>query len=121
MAVTLEKIVNLCKRRGIIFPGSEIHGGLANSYDFGHLGNEIVRNIQTLWWKMFVQERSDIIGLRGPVIMNTKVWEASGHLKNFNDQLVECKKCHLRFRADELTAKVCPNCKGTQFTAAQDF
>ena len=98
MAITLEKIVNLCKRRGIIFPGSEIYGGLANSYDFGHLGNELVENIKKLWWRMFVQEREDIIGLRGPVILSSKVWDASGHLKNFSDPLIECNKCNSRFR-----------------------
>ena len=91
MSVTLEKIVNLCKRRGIIFPGSEIYGGLQNSYDFGPLGVELKNNIKKLWWKMFVQKRDDMIGLDAPIIMSTKVWEASGHLKNFNDALIECK------------------------------
>ncbi|OGE83337.1 MAG: glycine--tRNA ligase [Candidatus Doudnabacteria bacterium RIFCSPHIGHO2_01_FULL_49_9] len=121
MQVSLEKIVNLCKRRGFIFPGSEIYGGLANSYDFGPLGTELKNNIKKLWWKMFVQEREDVVGLDAPIIMSSKVWEASGHLNNFNDELVECKKCHSRFRADELDSKACPNCKGTQFTSPQDF
>ncbi|MBI2063136.1 MAG: glycine--tRNA ligase [Candidatus Yanofskybacteria bacterium] len=97
----LEKVVSLCKRRGFVFPGSEIYGGLANSWDLGHLGNELFNNIASLWWKTFVQERDDIVGLRGPVIMNPKVWEASGHLQSFTDPLVECKICHERFRQDK--------------------
>ncbi len=97
----LEKIVSLCKRRGFVFPGSEIYGGLANSWDLGHLGNELFNNIASLWWKKFVQERDDMVGLRGPVIMNPKVWEASGHLQSFTDPLVECKICHERFRSDK--------------------
>ncbi|MDP2934084.1 MAG: glycine--tRNA ligase, partial [bacterium] len=97
----MEKIVSLCKRRGFIFPGSEIYGGLANSWDFGHLGNELFNNIASLRWKKFVQERDDMVGVRGAIIMNPKVWEASGHLQNFADPLVECKICHERFRADK--------------------
>lgn len=120
-SVTIEKIVNLCKRRGIIFPGSEVYGGLANSYDFGPLGVELKNNIKKLWWKMFVQERDDVVGLDANIIMNTKTWEASGHLKNFNDLLIECKKCHERYRADELLEQKCPNCKGNQFTEPRDF
>lgn len=97
----MEKVVNLAKRRGFIFPGSEIYGGLANSYDYGPLGVELFRNITNLWWKKFVQERNDMVGIRGPIIMNPKVWEASGHVKNFTDPLVECKICHMRMRADK--------------------
>ncbi len=97
----LEKVVSLCKRRGFIFPGSEIYGGLANSYDYGPLGTELLNNISNLWWKKFVQQRLDMVGLRGPIIMNPKVWEASGHVKNFTDPLVECKICHVRLRADK--------------------
>src|SRR3989344_1634681 len=97
----MDKVINLAKRRGFIFPGSEIYGGLANSYDYGPLGVELFRNISSLWWKKFVQERDDVVGLRGPIIMNSKVWEASGHIKNFTDPLVECKICHMRLRADK--------------------
>ncbi|MBI3631681.1 MAG: glycine--tRNA ligase [Candidatus Staskawiczbacteria bacterium] len=97
----MEKIVSLCKRRGFIFPGSEIYGGLANSYDYGPLGTELFNNIRNLWWKKFVQKRQDIVGIRGPIIMNPKVWEASGHVKNFSDPLVECKDCHTRLRSDK--------------------
>jgi len=97
----MEKLVSLCKRRGFIFAGSEIYGGLANSYDYGPLGVELYNNIRNLWWKKFVQERDDMVGIRGPVIMHPKVWEASGHVKNFTDPLVECKICHMRFRSDK--------------------
>lgn len=97
----MDKIISLAKRRGFIFPGSEIYGGLANSYDYGPLGTELFSNIGNLWWKKFVQERSDMVGLRGPIIMNSKVWEASGHIQNFSDPLVECKICHMRLRADK--------------------
>lgn len=97
----MEKIISLCKRRGFVFPGSEIYGGLANSYDYGPLGAELFNNIANLWWKKFVQERTDMVGIRGPIIMNPKVWEASGHIKNFTDPLVECKICHMRLRSDK--------------------
>ncbi len=97
----MDKIVSLAKRRGFIFPGSEIYGGLANSYDYGPLGAELFRNIANFWWKKIVQQRPDVVGIRGPIIMNPKVWEASGHIKNFTDPLVECKICHLRMRADK--------------------
>ncbi len=97
----MEKVISLSKRRGFIFPGSEIYGGLANSYDYGPLGTELYNNIRNLWWKKMVQERSDMVGIRGPIIMNPKVWEASGHISNFTDPLVECKICHMRMRADK--------------------
>ena len=97
----MEKIVSLCKRRGFIFPGSEIYGGLANSYDYGPLGAELFYNIKDIWWKRFVHDRDDMVGVRGPIIMNPKVWEASGHIKNFTDPLVECKICHARIRSDK--------------------
>ena len=97
----MEKIVSLAKRRGFVFPGSEIYGGLANSYDFGPLGVELFRNIKNLWWKYFVQMRPDVVGIEGPIIMNPKVWEASGHITNFTDPLVECKICHVRIRQDK--------------------
>ncbi len=97
----MEKVVNLAKRRGFIFPGSEIYGGLANSYDYGPLGVELYNNIRNLWWKWFVQMRTDMVGIRGPIIMNPKVWEASGHVNNFTDPLVECKFCHMRLRSDK--------------------
>lgn len=101
----MDKIVSLCKRRGFIFPGSEIYGGLANSWDYGPLGVELKNNIKNLWWDGFVHRRDDIVGLDAALIMNPKVWEASGHLKEFKDPLIECRKCHERFRADELLKK----------------
>lgn len=97
----MDKIISLCKRRGFVFPGSEIYGGLANSYDYGPLGTELFYNIKNAWWKKFVHRRSDMVGLRGPIIMNPKVWEASGHVKNFTDPLIECKLCHARVRLDK--------------------
>jgi len=121
----MDKIVSLCKRRGFIFPGSEIYGGLANSWDYGPVGVELKNNIKQLWWKRFVQNRDDIVGIDSALIMNPKVWEASGHLKNFSDALIECKNCHHRFRADSLTMNggryVCTDCNGRDFTEAKDF
>jgi len=97
----MQKIISLCKRRGFIFPGSEIYGGLANSYDYGPLGVELKNNIKKLWWKMFVQERDDMVGLDASIIMNPKVWEVSGHVENFQDYSIECKKCNHRVRVDQ--------------------
>lgn len=115
----MEKIVNLAKRRGFIFAGSEIYGGLANSWDYGPLGAELKKNIKDEWWKRFVRERTDMVGIDAALVMSPKVWEASGHVKQFSDPLVECKKCHERFRADSLeslgTGSVdgkCPSCSG---------
>ena len=102
----MEKIVSLCKRRGFIFPGSEIYGGMANSWDYGPLGVELKNNIKQAWWKKFVQERGDMVGLDAALVMNPKVWEASGHLKNFTDPLFECPECHGRFRLDKLLPSV---------------
>ncbi|MEK7537086.1 MAG: glycine--tRNA ligase [Patescibacteria group bacterium] len=102
----LSKIVSLAKRRGFIFPGSEIYGGLANSWDYGHVGNELFNNLASLWWSKFVTERDDMVGVRGTVIMNPKVWEASGHLQSFTDPLIECKICHKRIRADKEEEKL---------------
>jgi len=116
----LEKIVSLCKRRGFVFPGSDIYGGLANSWDYGPLGVELKNNIQQLWWKKFVQSRDDMVGIDAAVIMNPKVWEASEHLKSFTDPLVECKKCHQRFREDQI-GKECPSCGNKEFSEAKQF
>ena len=116
----LDKIVSLCKRRGFIYPGSEIYGGLANSWDYGPLGVELKNNIKNLWWNHFVHHRDDIVGLDAALIMNTKVWEASGHLSNFNDPLVECQKCHARYRADQMP-EACEMCGGKKFTEARQF
>ncbi len=115
----MEKIISLCKRRGFVFPGSEMYGGLANSWDYGPLGVELKNNIKNLWWKRFVQQRDDMVGIDAALIMNPKVWESSGHLKEFSDPLVECKKCHHRFRADQINSKNCPDCKGELMEAKQ--
>ncbi len=119
----MDKIISLCKRRGFIFPGSEIYGGLANSWDYGPLGVELKNNIKQAWWKRFVTDRDDMIGLDSSLLLNTKVWEASGHLATFSDPLVECKRCHQRFRVDQLeNTSACPACKEkNSFTEAQDF
>jgi len=119
----MEKIINLSKRRGFIFPGSEIYGGLANSWDYGPLGAELKKNIKDEWWNRFVRKRTDMVGLDAALMMNPKVWEASGHVAGFSDPLVECKKCHNRYRADQVDPKgACPNCgsKGS-FTEAKQF
>ena len=102
----MDKIVSLCKRRGFIFPGSEIYGGMANSWDYGPLGVELKNNIKQGWWKKFVHSRTDMVGIDAALIMNPKVWEASGHLKNFTDPLFECPECHGRFRLDKLVPSV---------------
>ncbi|HWV24883.1 MAG TPA: glycine--tRNA ligase [Thermomicrobiales bacterium] len=101
-AATMDKIVALSKRRGFVFPGSDIYGGLANTWDFGPLGVELRNNIKQLWWRTFVQHRRDMVGLDAGILMHPRVWEASGHVVNFNDPLVDCKTCKSRFRADHL-------------------
>lgn len=111
----MEDLVSLCKRRGFIFPGSEIYGGLANSWDYGPLGVELKNNIKKLWWKKFVQERDDMVGIDAALVMNTKVWKASGHVSNFNDPLVEDKKTHERFRLDHLLEEQGVNVSGMNF------
>jgi glycyl-tRNA synthetase len=98
----MDKIVALSKRRGFVFPGSDIYGGLANTWDYGPLGVELKNNIKQLWWKNFIHRRPDMVGLDAGILMNPKVWEASGHVVNFNDPLVDCKTCKSRFRADHL-------------------
>ncbi len=98
----MEKIVALSRNRGFVFPGSEIYGGLQNSWDYGPLGVALMRNIRESWWKFFVESRPDVVGLESTVIMNPRIWEASGHLENFTDPLVEDKVTHVRYRADHL-------------------
>ena len=117
MATTdlMDKVLSLAKRRGFVFAGSEIYGGLANSWDYGPLGAQLKKNIKDLWWRMFVQERGDVVGLDAAIIMNPKVWEASGHVGGFSDPLVECLKCHSRYRADQLEG-ACLNCGGKEFS-----
>ncbi len=98
----MDKVVSLAKRRGFVFPGSEIYGGLANTYDYGPLGAQLLKNLKDWWWERFVTTRPEIYGLETSVLMNPKVWEASGHTKTFTDALIECRNCHQRTRADHL-------------------
>ena len=114
-----EKISSLAKRRGFIYQGSEIYGGLAGTWDYGPLGVELKRNLKNEYWKSMVQMRDDVVGIDAAIIMSPKVWEASGHLESFSDPLVECKKCHKRFRADQVGPK-CPDCGG-EFTDPKTF
>jgi len=100
--VTMEKLTSLCQRRGFIFPSSDIYGGLSSCWDYGPVGVELKRNIKEVWWRNNVQERDDMVGLDTSILMHPRVWEASEHLAQFSDPLVECKNCHLRWRADEL-------------------
>ncbi len=141
---TLKPIVALCKRRGFIYPGSEIYGGFANTYSFGPYGTQLKKNVKDLWWWTFVQKRRDMVGLDGPILLHPKTWAASGHLESFNDALIDCKACKSRFRcdhliedslhqsADDLTLpqmtnlihshKVkCPKCSAQDFTEARYF
>lgn len=104
-AVTMDKLVSLCKNRGFIFPGSEIYGGLANSWDYGPLGVELKNNVKRAWWKKFVQENQYNTGVDCAILMNPRVWKASGHLSGFSDPLMDCKNCKSRHRADDLVEK----------------
>jgi len=116
----MEKIVSLCKRRGYIFPGSEIYGGLANAWDYGPLGVELKNNVKRAWWNAVVYQHNNIFGLDAAILMHPKTWEASGHAQNFSDKLVDCKKCHHRFKLDDLKEKKCPDCAG-ELTEAKNF
>ncbi|PIQ76236.1 glycine--tRNA ligase [Candidatus Peregrinibacteria bacterium CG10_big_fil_rev_8_21_14_0_10_49_24] len=144
-ATSLDQIVSLCKRRGFIFPGSDIYGGLANTWDYGPLGTELKNRVKREWWNTFVRSRNDIVGLDSAILMNPKVWEASGHVGSFSDPLVDCKECNERFRGDKLleeklgveaTAVLqleqvqpmlkaekihCPNCGKNNWTEAKQF
>ena len=145
----MEKIVNLAKTRGFIFPGSDIYGGLANTWDYGPLGIELKNNIKKAWWQKFVQESPHNVGIDAAILMNPKVWEASGHTGNFNDPMIDCKKCNTRHRVDKLIEEaldakgieivvdglsfekmtelivehkvVCPTCGATDYTDIRQF
>lgn len=141
---TLKPIVALCKRRGFIYPGSEIYGGFANTYSFGPYGAELKKNVKDLWWKTFVHGRRDMVGLDGPILLHPKAWSASGHVEGFNDALIDCKSCKGRFRCDHLIEDAlnqsadglnlqqmtdlvvqnkikCPKCGASDFTEARTF
>lgn len=138
----MEKIVALCKRKGFVFPACEIYGGFANAYSYGPYGAELKNNIKRLWWKKFVDGREDMVGLDGPILLHPKLWEASGHLGGFNDAMIDCKNCKMRYRADNLISEVlgidlegkldemsqtisekikCPNCGKQDWTEARFF
>lgn len=141
MSDLMEKIVSLAKRRGFVFPACDIYGGFANSYSYGPYGAELKSNIKQLWWKTFVHDQENIVGIDGPILLHPKLWEASGHTEGFNDALVDCKACKKRFRADHLIeeatgedlegslaemstalAKIkCPECGKKDWTAAREF
>jgi len=116
----LQKITALCKRRGIIYPNSEIYGGIGGFYDYGPVGVEMKNNLKRYWWKYMVDKRENVVGIDGAIITHPKVWEASGHLSGFSDMVVECKKCHQRFRPEDINEK-CPNCGGTEFTESRKY
>ncbi len=116
----LEKIVSLCKRRGFVFPGSEIYGGLGGTWDFGPLGAELKKNIKEEYWKTIVRKREDVVGIDGSIIMSPRVWEASGHLKFFSDFLADCKKCKKRLKAKDKKNKKCSFCGG-ELTVPKKF
>lgn len=110
----MDAIISLAKRRGFIFQGSEIYGGLAGTWDYGPLGVILKNNVKKLWWKRFVDDRDDMFGVDAAILMNQNTWKASGHVGGFSDPLVECKKCHHRFRADQLADQAkCPDCGGS--------
>ncbi|MCE7873849.1 glycine--tRNA ligase [bacterium CPR1] len=118
----MERIVSLCRRRGFIYPGSEIYGGLANCWDYGPLGSQLKKNVKDLWWRTVVQERDDMVGLDAAILMHPRTWEASGHVGNFSDPLVDCKKCKQRFRADQMEeAAKCPEGGQHEFTEVRQF
>ena len=144
--ITMDKIVNLCKQYGFVFQGSEIYGGFANTWDFGPVGVELKNNIKRAWWKRFVQEDPKTYGIDAAILMNPRVWEASGHVSSFGDPKMDCKKCKQRFRADTLIEEfskgevaaeamsneelekyiddnhiVCPSCKGFDWTNIRKF
>lgn len=124
----MEKIVSLCKRRGFVFPSSEIYGGLNGVWDYGPLGVELKRNLKDFWWRRSVREREDVVGMDGAILMNRAVWQASGHENTFSDPMVDCKTCKGRFRADQLETLPCPmkpskmvtTCEGEK-TEPRDF
>ena len=147
--LSLNEIISITKMRGIIFPGSEIYEGLANSFDYGPIGTLVLNNVKNAWFKKFIQECPYNVALDSAILVNPKVWEASGHLKNFNDPLMDCKNCKARFRADKLIEDdlekkgldpnadgwsnekmegyieenniVCPNCGKHDFTGIRQF
>ena len=121
-SVSMETLVSLCKRRGFVFPASEIYGGFGSTWDYGPLGVELKRNVKELWWRAVVRERADVVGIDTAIIQSPKVWEASGHVQNFHDPMVDCRACKGRFREDHLEGDACPTCGAVgSFTEAREF
>jgi len=116
----METVVNLCKRRGFVFPSSEIYGGFRSTYDYGPLGVLMLRNVKEAWWRSMVQLRDDVVGIDAAILSSPRVWEASGHLANFADPLVDCRSCKERWRADHIDG-TCPNCGSSDLTEARAF
>ena len=116
----MDKILSLSKRRGFVFQSSEVYGGLGSTWDYGPLGVELKRNVKEAWWRAVVTGRDDVVGLDAAILMHPRVWQASGHVENFSDPLVECRRCHRRFRQDQLEGANCPECGG-DFTAPRRF
>jgi len=116
----LDKVINLAKRRGFVFPSAEIYGGFRSTYDYGPLGVNMLRNVRQAWWRSMVLERDDVVGLEAAILGPPAVWAASGHLETFTDPLVDCKRCKERWRADKIDG-VCPNCGSTEFTEPRAF
>ncbi len=116
----LDKVINLAKRRGFIFPSAEIYGGFRSTYDYGPLGVNMLRNVKAAWWRAMVQMRLDVVGIDAAILGPPAVWAASGHLETFTDPLVDCRKCKERWREDKIDG-VCPNCGSTEFTEARAF
>ena len=116
----MERIVSLCKRRGFIYPSSEIYGGTGSVWDYGPVGVLLKHNVKQEWWQAVVQRRDDMVGLDAAILMHPRVWEASGHVSGFTDPLVDCLQCKQRFRADDLAGDRCPACGG-ELTAARPF
>jgi glycyl-tRNA synthetase len=123
MADRFEQVVNLCKRRGFVYPSAEIYGGFRSTYDYGPVGVQLLKNVQDAWWRSMVQLRDDVVGLDAAILSPPQIWEASGHLQNFTDPLVDCRNCKERYRLDQLDdATTCPNCgKKDTFTEARQF
>ena len=119
-AVTMDKIVELSKRRGFVFQSGEIYGGIGSTWDYGPLGVELKRNVRDAWWRENVRMRDDVVGLEAAIITNPRVWEASGHVSGFTDPMVDCKECKQRYRADQLDGDKCPACGG-ELTQARQF
>ena len=121
-SISMDTIVSLAKRRGFVFPSSEIYGGFASTWDYGPVGVELKRNVKDAWWHSMVRQRDDIVGLDSAILMSPRVWETSGHVANFSDPLVDCRACNQRFREDELQGGACPSCGSTEgFTDARQF